>query len=175
MTEPYIPGFLAFREVNFLLERLDDVKTHYPHIVPQVSLLCTAMATILNWFVSCCRWYSLMEMECYILEVLYSHKHSRKKTLWILILGLLVNIFSMKFEGKACNTFRGHSAATSESTPWSFLHNILTSPTCLWISSHSKVSRYTACVINKCIIMYICHPSTLILSHCACTNRVWAS
>ena len=36
MTEPYIPGFLAFREVNFLLERLQAVKTEYPQFLPQV-------------------------------------------------------------------------------------------------------------------------------------------
>ena len=39
MTEPYIPGFLAFREVNFLLERLETVKTEYPQFLPQVHLL----------------------------------------------------------------------------------------------------------------------------------------
>ena len=38
MTEPYIPGFLAFREVNFLLERLEAVKTEYSQFLPQVRI-----------------------------------------------------------------------------------------------------------------------------------------
>ena len=41
MTEPYIPGFLAFREVNFLLERLETVKTECPQFLPQVHILET--------------------------------------------------------------------------------------------------------------------------------------
>ena len=36
MTEPYIAGFLAFREVDFLLERLSVVRSQRPDIVPQV-------------------------------------------------------------------------------------------------------------------------------------------
>ena len=40
MTEPYIPGFLAFREVNFLLERLEAVKTECPQFLPQVHVHC---------------------------------------------------------------------------------------------------------------------------------------
>ena len=36
MTKPYIAGFLAFREVDFLLERLHVEK---PDLVPQVLLL----------------------------------------------------------------------------------------------------------------------------------------
>ena len=36
MTEPYIPGFLAFREVGFLQERLDAVKQDHPDFLPQV-------------------------------------------------------------------------------------------------------------------------------------------
>jgi deoxyinosine 3'endonuclease (endonuclease V) len=41
MTEPYIPGFLAFREVNFLLERLEAVKAECPQFLPQVHILET--------------------------------------------------------------------------------------------------------------------------------------
>lgn len=37
MSEPYIPGFLAFREVNFLIERLEAVKRDHPHLIPQVA------------------------------------------------------------------------------------------------------------------------------------------
>ncbi len=36
MTEPYIPGFLAFREVEFLLERLESIKMNFPQLTPQV-------------------------------------------------------------------------------------------------------------------------------------------
>ena len=39
MTEPYIPGFLAFREVEFLLERLEEVKTQRPELAPQAILV----------------------------------------------------------------------------------------------------------------------------------------
>ncbi len=37
MKEPYIPGFLAFREVGFLLDRLNDVRRNFPQYRPQVS------------------------------------------------------------------------------------------------------------------------------------------
>ena len=36
MKEPYLPGFLAFREVDFLLERLREVQMKQPHSSPQV-------------------------------------------------------------------------------------------------------------------------------------------
>ena len=36
MREPYIPGFLAFREVEFLLERLSEVHRQQPQHYPQV-------------------------------------------------------------------------------------------------------------------------------------------
>lgn len=37
MTEPYIPGFLAFREVSFLMDRLEEIKENNPHLMPQVT------------------------------------------------------------------------------------------------------------------------------------------
>ena len=37
MTEPYIPGFLAFREVGFLMDRLKEVVREKPELVPQVK------------------------------------------------------------------------------------------------------------------------------------------
>ena len=37
MTEPYIPGFLAFREVGFLLDRLEEVRQNHPQFTPQVQ------------------------------------------------------------------------------------------------------------------------------------------
>ncbi|CAI8045778.1 Endonuclease V [Geodia barretti] len=39
MREPYIPGFLAFREVDFLLERLREVQRQHPQHYPQVILV----------------------------------------------------------------------------------------------------------------------------------------
>ena len=39
MTEPYIPGFLAFREVGFLMDRLEEVKNEKPELMPQVILV----------------------------------------------------------------------------------------------------------------------------------------
>ena len=40
MKEPYLPGFLAFREVDFLLERLREVQKKQPHSSPQVLYTC---------------------------------------------------------------------------------------------------------------------------------------
>ena len=39
MTEPYIPGFLAFREVEFLLELLTSVREEHPEMTPQVIMV----------------------------------------------------------------------------------------------------------------------------------------
>lgn len=39
MTEPYIPGFLAFREVGFLVELLESVRQQCPHLTPQVIMV----------------------------------------------------------------------------------------------------------------------------------------
>lgn len=39
MTEPYIPGFLAFREVGCLMDRLECVRKECPKRVPQVILV----------------------------------------------------------------------------------------------------------------------------------------
>lgn len=39
MTEPYIPGFLAFREVGFLVERLETIRRCHAEMVPQVILV----------------------------------------------------------------------------------------------------------------------------------------
>ena len=38
LTAPYIPGFLAFREVEFLEEKLEKLKKDAPHFFPQVKL-----------------------------------------------------------------------------------------------------------------------------------------
>ncbi len=39
MTESYIPGFLAFREVDFLLDRLKEVREKHSHMDPQAILV----------------------------------------------------------------------------------------------------------------------------------------
>jgi deoxyinosine 3'endonuclease (endonuclease V) len=39
MVEPYIPGFLAFREVGFLMDRLEEIKQEKPEYLPQVILV----------------------------------------------------------------------------------------------------------------------------------------
>lgn len=39
LSLPYIPGFLAFREVQPLLELLNDLKNENPEIYPQVILV----------------------------------------------------------------------------------------------------------------------------------------
>ena len=38
LTAPYIPGFLAFREVEFLEEKLTKLKQASPELYPQVEL-----------------------------------------------------------------------------------------------------------------------------------------
>jgi deoxyinosine 3'endonuclease (endonuclease V) len=39
MTEPYVPGFLAFREVNHLVDLINDLKKNAPEFIPQVILV----------------------------------------------------------------------------------------------------------------------------------------
>ena len=39
MKEPYIPGFLAFREVNHLINLINDLKSKSPEFLPQVILV----------------------------------------------------------------------------------------------------------------------------------------
>lgn len=39
LTAPYIPGYLAFREVGFLLELLDELRRDAPHLMPDVVLV----------------------------------------------------------------------------------------------------------------------------------------
>ena len=39
MDEPYIPGFLAFREVKHLVNLINDLKTNHPEYIPQVILV----------------------------------------------------------------------------------------------------------------------------------------
>ena len=39
MDEPYIPGFLAFREVNHLVDLINDLKETKPEYIPQVILV----------------------------------------------------------------------------------------------------------------------------------------
>ena len=37
LTAPYIPGFLAFREADFLVEKVQHLRQERPEMVPQVS------------------------------------------------------------------------------------------------------------------------------------------
>ena len=39
IEEPYIPGFLAFREVNHFVELINDLKNKKPELIPQVILV----------------------------------------------------------------------------------------------------------------------------------------
>ena len=39
MTSPYVPGFLAFREAGFLVEKLERVRHEKPEIMPQAVLV----------------------------------------------------------------------------------------------------------------------------------------
>jgi deoxyinosine 3'endonuclease (endonuclease V) len=38
MTQPYVPGFLAFREVDHLIKLIDDLKNFKPELLPQLIL-----------------------------------------------------------------------------------------------------------------------------------------
>ena len=39
MKEPYIPGFLAFKEVNHLVNLINDLKKNAPEYMPKVILV----------------------------------------------------------------------------------------------------------------------------------------
>lgn len=39
MMEPYIPGFLAFREVGFLVDRLREVREKHSDVIPQAIMV----------------------------------------------------------------------------------------------------------------------------------------
>jgi len=39
LRQPYVPGYLAFREVDFLLELLDSLRSSSPHLLPDVILV----------------------------------------------------------------------------------------------------------------------------------------
>jgi len=39
MNEPYVPGFLAFREVKHLVDLINELKTNSPQFLPQVILV----------------------------------------------------------------------------------------------------------------------------------------
>ncbi len=48
LTAPYIPGFLAFREVPFLVEKVDKLRQLHPQMTPQVIDRGTITYTTLN-------------------------------------------------------------------------------------------------------------------------------
>ena len=37
LTAPYIPGYLAFREANFLVDKINRLQSTKPGLIPQVS------------------------------------------------------------------------------------------------------------------------------------------
>ena len=39
LTAPYIPGFLAFREADFLVEKIEKVRREQPDLLPQVTMV----------------------------------------------------------------------------------------------------------------------------------------
>lgn len=47
LTQPYIPGFLAFREMDFMIQLYKNVKENNTQYTPQVSTGCLdTLATI---------------------------------------------------------------------------------------------------------------------------------
>lgn len=49
LTSPYVPEYLAFREVKFLVELLSTMEKQKPDLLPQVKLLI-----ISHLFILCC-------------------------------------------------------------------------------------------------------------------------
>jgi len=39
MTLPYVPGYLAFREAGFLVEKMEKLRQEKPEIMPQAVLV----------------------------------------------------------------------------------------------------------------------------------------
>ena len=39
LTEPYIPGFLAFREVPFIVELVEELQREQPELMPHVVMV----------------------------------------------------------------------------------------------------------------------------------------
>lgn len=39
LTAPYIPGFLAFREADFLIKKLEQLQKSKPDIMPQAIIV----------------------------------------------------------------------------------------------------------------------------------------
>jgi len=39
LTSPYVPGFLAFREAGFLVEKIEKLRREKPEIMPQAVLV----------------------------------------------------------------------------------------------------------------------------------------
>ena len=67
MKEPYLPGFLAFREVDFLLERLREVQMKQPHSSPQV---CTCICMYIYMYISIHR-YNMYSVHCICMVYMY--------------------------------------------------------------------------------------------------------
>ena len=39
LTSPYVPGFLAFREAGFLVDKVEKLRREKPEIMPQAVLV----------------------------------------------------------------------------------------------------------------------------------------
>jgi len=57
LTSPYVPGFLAFREAGFLVEKIETLRRDKPEIMPQVVLVDgngilhpKSMFEVVSWF-----------------------------------------------------------------------------------------------------------------------------
>ena len=48
MNQPYVPGFLAYREAPFLIDKLQKLKTTKPEIYPQCTLTFFSFEYITN-------------------------------------------------------------------------------------------------------------------------------
>ena len=71
MMEPYVPGFLAFREVNYLLDRMNDLEINHPEFKPQVSR-CVYIHVCVHVCVCVCM---CVHVCVYVCEVIMGFTH----------------------------------------------------------------------------------------------------
>ncbi|XP_023210630.1 endonuclease V-like [Centruroides sculpturatus] len=64
VTTPYVPGFLAFREVSFLQNAVEKIKSSHPEYVPQVVLVDGNGILHPNGFGAACHLGVLLDIPC---------------------------------------------------------------------------------------------------------------
>jgi len=65
LTEPYIAGFLAFREVPFIVEIIDRLKSQYPQYLPQILMVDGNGILHMRGFGQACHLGVLTDIPCF--------------------------------------------------------------------------------------------------------------